>query len=102
MREVSVSEIKKIHLALKNKKCHKALYSARKLKVIFDIVAGPISNTVNKSIQTSYFPNLLKSAPAVPIDKGGSTPVPLLPLLSNFFEKVVFNRLYIFERTIKY
>ena len=78
------------------------------MKVVVDIVAGPIANMMNKSIQTSHFPNSPKFARVEPIYKGGSTtdinnyrPVSILPLLSKFFERVVFNRLYNFLEKYK-
>ena len=41
-----------MQVSVKNKSCHKTVYSTRILKVIVDICAGPIANIVNKSIQT--------------------------------------------------
>ena len=109
MREVSASERKKIILAVKNKSCHKTVSSARFLKIIVDINAGPILIILNKSIQTSHFPNSVKLARVEQIYKSGSTtdinnygPVSILPLLSITFERVICNRLHIFLRNIKY
>ena len=51
MREVSASEIRKMILELKNKSCHKTVYSDGIMKVFVDFVAGPAAiNIVNKSI----------------------------------------------------
>ena len=92
MREVSASKINRKILAFKNKLCHKSVHSARILKVAVDVVAGPIANIVNKSIQTSHFPNSLKLARVGPIYRDGSTLdiinyllVCMLPLLNKIF-----------------
>ena len=43
------------------------------MKVFVDIVAGPMTNIKNKSIQTDHFLNSLNLAGVEQIYKGGST-----------------------------
>ena len=66
------------------------------IKNIGDIIAGPLSQVINRSLCDGVFPDILKIAKIVPIFKKGSTlevgnyrPISLLPALSKIFEKVI-------------
>ena len=57
---------------------------------------NPITNLINMSIDSCYFPNRLKEAQVVPLfkkkdplTKGNYRPVSILPIPSKIFEKVV-------------
>ena len=102
-RNVSAIEISNIIDRLKNKSCHISSYSSRILKQICSIIAPVLSNIINKSLGTGYFPNSLKTARVIPLYKSGNVddvnnyrPVSILPILSKIFERVVYNRVYSF------
>ena len=102
-RHVSAIEVSNIINGLKNKSCHISSYSSRVLKQICSIISPVLSNIINKSLCTGYFPNSLKTARVIPLHKSGSEddvnnyrPVSILPILSKLFERIVYNRVYSF------
>ena len=59
-----------------------------------------LTNCINKSIETGYFPDSLKEANITPIfkkddllDKSNYRPVSILPLISKVFERLIYNQL---------
>ena len=71
------------------------------VKLASDILAEPLSVTINNSIRTSTFPNNAKIARLVPIDKktddkyviSNFRPVSTLNCFSKFYENVIKNEL---------
>ena len=60
-----------------------------------------LTDLINCSLSTGYFPDILKIAKVVPIHKSGDKavfnnyrPISILPYFSKLFEKIVFRRLY--------
>lgn len=70
--------------------------SSKILRLSKSVVAKPISKIINKSFETSTFPDKLKEAQVVPLhkknntlDKGNYRPVSILPMISKIFERAV-------------
>ena len=68
----------------------------RECEFTFDV----LTNCINKSVETGYFPDSLKLANVAPVfkkedlfDKCNYRPVSILPLLSKVHEKVIYNQL---------
>lgn len=64
---------------------------------------GPITDLVNASLTTGYFPDAFKKARVVPVYKKGKKdnienyrPISLLPAISKILEKAMFNRVMTF------
>ena len=94
-------------LKCKNSSGHDEL-SCRLLKAIGESIAEPLCKLVNKSICEGTFPDILKIAKVIPMYKSKEKcnvsnyrPISLLSSISNFFEKVMHNRLYSFFQTNK-
>ena len=98
-RPVSVEEVKKI---IRDLKTNKAVGGEIPTKILreceftFDV----LTNCINKSVETGYFPDSLKLANVAPVfkkedlfDKCNYRPVSILPLLSKVHEKVIYNQL---------
>ena len=73
------------------------------LKQLASSIKQPISEIINKSLQTGKIPKAWKLAKIIPIYKSKQKnlmcnyrPISLLPTLSKVLEKVVHNRLYTF------
>ena len=71
--------------------------SPKILKLANQAIEEPITMLINKSLETSVFPNSLKVAQVVPVHKKNSTlskgnyrPVSVLPAISKFFERAVY------------
>ena len=71
--------------------------SPKILKLAKPAIEKPITLLINKSLETSEFPNSLKIAQVVPVHKKNSTlskgnyrPVSVLPAISKFFERAVY------------
>ena len=71
--------------------------SPKILKLAKPIVTKPITILINKSLETSVFPDNLKVAQIVPalkknstLSKGNYRPVSVLPAISKFFERAVY------------
>ena len=73
--------------------------SGKFLKDSANVLAKPISEICNLSIKNSVFPTDCHIAKLKPLFKKGSTtlsknyrPIPLLPLISKIFEKVIHDQ----------
>ena len=104
-RPVSVEEVKKTIQDLKTNKAVGGEIPTKILKeceFTFDV----LTNCINKSIETEYFPDSLKLANVTPVfkkedpfDKSNYRPVSILPLLSEVYEKVIYNQLSYYSET---
>ena len=71
------------------------------IKLAKPVVTGPITSLINKSIETSIFPDQLKVAQVNPLfknkndqlDKTNYRPVSVLPAISKLFERTIFDQL---------
>ena len=73
------------------------------LKISVNIIAHPLSAVLNQCMAFGYFPNKLKIAKVIPVNKTGPTnpsgnyqPISLLPSMSKIFERLILNRLVSF------
>ena len=87
--------------SLKNKKCHIHSIPVVVLKFVSAIISPIISDIINKSIQSSNFPDSLKNAIVTPIFKSGEKsdvsnyrPISVLPIISKIFEKFIYQQIY--------
>ena len=94
-------DISSIISNLKNKKTHFNVLPVSALKFVSEIISPIISNILNKSLETSNFPDILKNARVTPIFKSGKItdinnyrPISVLPTLSKIFEKFAYRQLY--------
>lgn len=69
-------------------------------KAYLDILQVPLQALINKSLESSRFPNQLKIGRITPIHKGGNTrlvesyrPVTVLPALSKIFERIIHTKI---------
>ncbi|KAG6458312.1 hypothetical protein O3G_MSEX010807 [Manduca sexta] len=72
------------------------------------IIIGELTNCINNCLELGTFPESLKIAKVTPIYKSGSKldpgnyrPISVLPVLSKVFERVLYNRLETFLKSIK-
>ena len=86
---------------MKTKSAHIDTYSIKVLKSINYIISPIITNIINKSFETGYFPKFCKIAKVIPLFKSGEKtdvqnyrPISILPILSKIIEKVVHHQLY--------
>ena len=96
---VCVDDIKTVIQDLKNNKSvggKKTIQILKESEFTFET----LTNCINKSIETGYFPNSLKEANITPIfkkddplDKSNYQPVSILPLISKVFERLIYNQL---------
>ena len=70
------------------------------LKQLANVLKGPLTVVINKSLSRGEFPDLLKLARVVPLFKAGEMelldnyrPISLLPVMSKVLEKIVFQQL---------
>ena len=84
-----------------NKTTGKDGISVKILKIAKPIVSKPITMLINKTIENASFPNKLKEAQVVPLHKknsqlevGNYRPVSILPVVSKFFERAIYEQLY--------
>ncbi len=104
LKPASTNEVNKVIAKLKNKKSTGTDgLNVRTIKSVRSILAIPITNLFNFSIQKGEFPNLFKTAKVIPIHKGGSMtqlnnyrPIALLTTLSKIFEKLMYTRLFLY------
>ena len=83
-----------------NKATGKDGISVKILKIAKPIVSKPITMLINKTIENASFPNKLKEAQIVPLHKknsqlevGNYRPVGILPVVSKFFERAIYEQL---------
>ena len=83
-----------------NKATGKDGISVKILKIAKPIVSKPITMLINKTIENASFPNKLKEAQIVPLHKknsqlevGNYRPVSILPVVSKFFERAIYEQL---------
>ena len=83
-----------------NKATGKDGISVKILKIAKPIVSKPITMLINKTIENASFPNKLKEAQVVPLHKknsqlevGNYRPVGILPVVSKFFERAIYEQL---------
>ena len=77
-------------------------YRLKECEFTFDV----LSNCINKSIETEYFPDSLKLVNVAPVfkkedsfDKSNYRPVSILPLLSKVYGKVIYNQLFGYSKS---
>jgi hypothetical protein len=74
--------------------------SAKMIKLAKPVVTGPITSLINKSIETSIFPDQLKVVQVKPLfknknkqlDKTNYRPASVLPAISKNFERTIFDQ----------
>ena len=79
----------------------------RYTKIAKEEIAEPIRNCINSSISTGTFPDELKIADIVPVfkkedqnDKTNYRPISILPLISQMFEKCLYQQIKDFSNKI--
>ena len=77
--------------------------SSKLLKELANVLGGPISILINKSMESGIVPKSMKTAKVIPIFKSKDKtiftnyrPISLLPALSKVLEKVIHKRVYYF------
>eukprot|EP00111_Clytia_hemisphaerica_P016169 TCONS_00047850-protein len=75
-------------------------FSIRIIKVVSDILSGPLSRLVNLAFSTSKFPQSLKRARVTPVFKKEDKflkknyrPISILPAFSKIFERIMHDQL---------
>ena len=73
------------------------------IKCVSDALTIPLTNLINESFESGFYPSMLKFAKVVPIHKAKSTeelthyrPISLLPIFNKIFEKLMHTRLISF------
>ena len=97
---VTVYDINKVVLSLKNKACQIDVLPVYILKYLSIYISPVLTNLINKSLATGKFPDIFKLARVVPIHKGGNSyapnnyrPISILNVFSKIYEKIVHNKL---------
>ena len=74
--------------------------SVKIMKIAKPVIVKPITKLINKSISSAKFPDNLKEAHVVPLHKKNSQlearnyrPVSILPVVSKFFERAIYQQL---------
>ena len=82
--------------------------STKLLKAIKQEICKPLTIIINQSLATGIFPDPLKIAKVIPLYKKGDRtlldnyrPISILPSISKFFERVMFNQIHIYLYLIK-
>lgn len=99
--KVSTTEVNKVINSLRNKQSQGYDgFSINLIKKVKDVIIAPLTHLINQSIETGIFPDSLKIARVLPIYKKGDhdlldnyRPISILPALSKFFERILFNQL---------
>ncbi|XP_045479783.1 uncharacterized protein LOC123684536 [Harmonia axyridis] len=97
-------EVIQIVKTLKNKKSTGIdQVSVGILKAMVDVVAKPLADLINLSVNTGKFPSILKIASVIPVLKKNDPsnianyrPISLLSVFSKVFEKIVYGRMISF------
>ena len=70
------------------------------IKCVINTLSFPLSNLINDSFESGFYPSMLKFAKVVPVHKAKSTeevtnyhPISLLPIFNKGFEKLMHTRL---------
>ena len=107
-RETHPEDILKIIDGMKNKSCNINSYPVKVIKELKLTLSPIISELINKSLTTGYFPDTFKIARVIPLHKGDSKevvnnyrPISILPIVSKIFERAVYNQLYSFLEKFK-
>ena len=71
------------------------------LKILSPNIASPLASLINESFSTGIFPDKLKDAKVIVLDKKGATenpshcrPISLLSIFNKMFEKLMHKRFY--------
>ena len=107
-KEIDIDFIEKqINKANIKKATGKDGISPKLLKLAKPAISKPITNLINKTINSSKFPVKLKEAQVVPcykknnaLDKSNYRPVSILPYISKFFERAINDQLTDYFNTI--
>jgi hypothetical protein len=82
--------------------------STKLLKYIKDLLLFPLTLTINQSLKTGIFPEILKTAKVIPLFKKENDaffvnyrPISLLLSISKLFERVIFDQLYEYFISLK-
>lgn len=74
--------------------------STKVVKCLKKVIAGELSQCINKSLDDANFPDSLKMAKVSPIFKSGTKsdvnnyrPISVLPVMSKIYEKIIYDRL---------
>ena len=66
-------------------------------KLASEYLVKPLTDAINSSIRSSFFPNKAKRAAITPLDKGGkdktNRPVSVLNVFSKFYERIMKNQI---------
>lgn len=83
--------------------------SCKVLKCVKILIAPKLTHAINICLQLGYFPDSLKIAKVSPIlksgkatDPGNYRPISVLPIVSKVFEKIIYNRLDIYLKSINF
>ena len=83
------------------------LLPPRLIKLSANLICNPITNIINKSIETNIFPDSLKEAEVSPLfkkndnmDKTNFRPVSILPCISKIFERIYADQMTDFFKDI--
>ena len=94
---VFMEEIKTVIRDMKN---NKSVGSEIPIQISKEFTFEILTNSINKSIETGCFPDILKEANTTPIflkndplDKSNYRPVSNLPLISKVYERLIYNKL---------
>ena len=104
MSEVLFNPVK-VYTVLKNLKINKSNgpdnISNKMLKETSEVIAKPLSDLFNQSMQSGVFPDIWKQANVTPIHKKSDRqrkenyrPISLLSCVSKVMERIVFNEMY--------
>lgn len=82
--------------------------NVRFLKLLYPVIITPLTNIINHSITTSYFPRIWKTALITPIPKNSNPstlkdyrPISILSMLSKVYEKILVQQINTFLESHK-
>ena len=98
------NEMRKIIRALNIHKAHVHDDMSIRIILIFDrTVRKPLIILFQNSVKYSYYPDIWKRCNIIPVHKKSDKqlvknyqPISLLPIFGKIFEKIIFNKIYIF------
>ena len=107
-RQTNKEEIKEIIDKLNKNKSSNDNYNIECIKLISDIIAQPISDIINKSMEEGKFPKCLKISTILPIYKSGDKnnienyrPISLTSIHHKIIEKTVYIQLWTYVKKYK-